>query len=149
VATCWYENLLAENYTLGYLDPRWKALSDEEIVRLYAVDGYNMQTSDGEYSHYWPCTVIERIESDEEDSEKEDNLYLVRIFPPKYHPSKEKFEGGAVHLLLVDYPRSSIKYVTLPSRQDQHLPQSFRHHIGIPEEMFPRQWKNINNEEDS
>jgi hypothetical protein len=40
-------------------------------------------------------------------------------------------------------PRSAIVFYEKPGYTDMHLPSAFRHVIGIPEEIFPKQWKNL------
>jgi hypothetical protein len=40
-------------------------------------------------------------------------------------------------------PRSAIVFYDKPGMTDMHLPSAFRHLIGIPEEIFPKQWKNL------
>jgi hypothetical protein len=39
-------------------------------------------------------------------------------------------------------PRSAIVFYDKPGRTDIHLPNAFRHVIGIPDDIFPNQWKN-------
>jgi hypothetical protein len=39
-------------------------------------------------------------------------------------------------------PRSAIAFYDKPGRTDIHLPNAFRHVIGIPDDIFPDQWKN-------
>lgn len=49
-------------------------------------------------------------------------------------------------LTLEDVPRHAIKFVDLPYSTDIHLPNSFRHPIGIPEDIMPTAWKNREND---
>ena len=44
--------------------------------------------------------------------------------------------------ILVGFPKTSIKFVTKVYKSDQHLPNAFRHYIGITTEMLPDEWKN-------
>ena len=39
------------------------------------------------------------------------------------------------------YPRDSIHFFHEKHGSDQHLTSAFRHHIEIPDEMFPLQWR--------
>jgi hypothetical protein len=39
-------------------------------------------------------------------------------------------------------PRSALSFFDKPGRTDMHLPNAFRHAIGIPDDIFPKQWKN-------
>jgi hypothetical protein len=40
-------------------------------------------------------------------------------------------------------PRSAIVFYDKPGTSDMHLPSAFRHMIGIPGEIFPKQWENL------
>jgi hypothetical protein len=41
-------------------------------------------------------------------------------------------------------PQKAFVFVDKPSTSDQHIPDSFRHYIGIPDEIFPKgPWRNI------
>merc|ERR1719491_1302945 len=49
-----------------------------------------------------------------------------------------------VPLIFTDYPSESVRFVSKTYTSDEHLPNSFRHPIGLPEKtMFPEQWKNL------
>lgn len=39
-------------------------------------------------------------------------------------------------------PREAFRFVDRPHSTDMFLPNSFRHDIGIPDEIFPEAWKN-------
>lgn len=46
-------------------------------------------------------------------------------------------------------PQKALIFVDKPLTSDQHLPNSFRHYIGIPDEIFPTgPWRNINETDD-
>jgi hypothetical protein len=47
-----------------------------------------------------------------------------------------------------ELPREAIRFVDRPYTSDIHLPNAFRHPIGIPDELFPDAWKNLLNKED-
>jgi hypothetical protein len=40
-------------------------------------------------------------------------------------------------------PRTAIILTNKKYSSDQHLPNAFRHEIGIPDEIFPEQWMNL------
>jgi SET domain len=42
-----------------------------------------------------------------------------------------------------DVPRSAIRFFNVPYSTDIHQSFAFRHEIGIPDEMFPPQWRNL------
>ena len=158
MATCWYQTLI-EDGERGIDDEdtlSWEELSDQEILDEYAVSvGPNSEQAfehyndnpPGSYGDFWPCSVISKEEPLGEDKEVDgdSSRYVVRIFPSNFHLEKyghSHYEGIATQLVLRDYPRSSIKFVTVPYKGDQHHPKAFRHHIEIRDEIFPEQWKN-------
>lgn len=160
MATCWYESLMAaEGFELGSKhswDPEdndfetgevyWKKLTDEDIFGEYAIDVranpfiHYRDHSPGTIGHFWPCTIISEDEYSEEDSEDHEERYIVRIYPST--SGETEYDEVASHLLLKSYPKSSIRFVTVPFLSDQHHPKAFRHHIEINNDIFPEQWKN-------
>jgi hypothetical protein len=51
-------------------------------------------------------------------------------------------EANVTWLRRENVPRSALSFFDKPGRTDMHLPNAFRHMIGIPDEIFPKQWKN-------
>ena len=127
---------------------------------------FEYDNAPGFYGHFWPCSIISKVGKNEQQQSSSENvdadeyeyeydeymnddeneeLFVVRIYPSKVHFRKygqADYEENAIHVLLTNYPRSSIKFVTLPYKSDQHHPHAFRHHIEIKNDMFPEQWKN-------
>ena len=52
-------------------------------------------------------------------------------------------------LVRTQVPRSAVRFFDLPYTTNLHQPTSFRHEIGIPDDMFPDQWRNMKEEDDS
>jgi len=46
-------------------------------------------------------------------------------------------------IVRADVPRVSLAYFDVPGTTDINLPNAFRHTIGIPDEIWPDQWKNL------
>jgi hypothetical protein len=115
---------------------KWEKLSDEEIIKRYADDGSFYE--DGYTYHgdgtYWPCSILRKEESDDS--------YVVRIHQHKWH-DQQKWDENDLPKLLTNYPREAIHYFVKPYASDQNLPGVFRHVIGIRDEIFPAQWKNL------
>lgn len=130
----------------------WKELSDDEIFKEYSIDvGKNRSVLFTHYEestkewtgHFWPCSILSKHDGGN-DNEDEDR-FTVRIFPSDfydYYYGEESSESFAVNVLLVNYPKSSIRFVTVPYLGDQFNPKAFRHHIEIKDDLFPEQWKN-------
>lgn len=128
----------------------WKNLSDREILEAYAIDvatngksfTHLKDRKPGTDGHFWPCSVLAKNNREEGDDE---DRYLVRIYPSEFHRyryGEENMEHVADQVLLTNYPRSSIQFMTAPYSGDQYHPKAFRHHIEIRDEIFPEQWKN-------
>jgi len=65
----------------------------------------------------------------------EDGHYLYTVM--------KKSRGGNSRGMVTDVPREAIAYYDKPYTSDMHLPTAFRHPIGIPEDMLPEAWKNV------
>lgn len=80
-------------------------------------------------SEWWPCSVLKyRLDEDNNG----EYLYKIHLHQPD--------SGG---FLIDNVPRSIFHFVDKPITSDVFLPNAFRHAIGIPDEMFPEKWRNI------
>mmetsp|Transcript_19939 Transcript_19939/g.30804 ORF Transcript_19939/g.30804 Transcript_19939/m.30804 type:complete len:346 (+) Transcript_19939:296-1333(+) len=87
-----------------------------------------------------------------------DQLYDCEILRKK-HNSTIKGQGNFAYAALVEFddgetlledlPREAFIHLDKPRTTDQHLPNNFRHHIGIPDELLPKAWRNIQPKRDS
>jgi len=117
----------------------WRDMGDNEIMSLYS-DPFEILDLDVQHyaihrdGTHWPCTVIG---PDDENGW----TYTVRIHPSPYsYPPWEKYNKPR---LIRNYPLEAIHYFVRRFQSDQHLPNAFRHPIGIRDEIFPPQWKNL------
>lgn len=82
-----------------------------------------------------PCKILRR------DLVDGKFVYTVELeFRGAYYEEEEEEE----HVTLIkraNVERSSIAFIDKPFTTNIHLPNAFRHPIGIPDEMFPEQWK--------
>jgi hypothetical protein len=76
-----------------------------------------------------------------------DNLFDCEIVAK--HGSQEgptydvTWSNGKEVTIVKDVPHTAIVFVDKPETGDQHLLNSFRHYIGIPDEIFPQgPWRN-------
>jgi hypothetical protein len=115
-------------------NPDWRELPDDDILKLYADSGAEFLANYTSHQDqtYWPCSVV---------IPENDTHYTVRMDQPHFE-EQMPWDANNVPRFLTNYPRSSIHYFRQPYTSDQHLPQAFRHLIGIPDEMFPGHWKN-------
>ena len=109
----------------------WEASSSltmEQILKQYADDGEEFQYTNPQKGYtqhedglHWPCTVLWQ-EQEEEDGELLDT-YVVQLHPSPA-VSEEDLPWAKHHIprLLMNYPRSSVRYFVKPYASDQHLP---------------------------
>ena len=124
----------------------WKEWDDDRILENFGESGDRFEYPDpeigyidhAEYSH-WPCSVLK---------DEGDRRYTVRIHqtPLTSHWIKEtQWEKHKLPRILTEYRRESIRYFVKPEDQDHMLPNAFRHHVGIPDGIFPDHWMNLRN----
>lgn len=89
----------------------------------------------GEYGY--ECEVTER-----KIDEKGKEVYSVRVLTEAIDRWHTDFEGPEL-FDLENIPREAIRFFDVPFTSDLYLEGSFRHFIGLPEQLMPKQWKNI------
>jgi hypothetical protein len=104
------------------------------------VTSYAWQQTRGIYElrHLRPCRVLKRDNSNPVMG----TTFTVRIFNRPGLPDEERIPTGMVHVVN-QVPRQAIRFSDKIYTTDQHLPNTFRHFIGIPDELFPTQWKDL------
>ena len=121
----------------------WKSWSDEKIIEKYSDDGEDYVYGDSsgyinhaEYSH-WPCSVLK---------DEGNGRYTVRIHQSPLHSDSTEttlWSEKDLPRIFTNYRRESIHFFVKPTSQDHMLEGAFRHHVGIPEGIFPEHWKNL------
>ena len=86
---------------------------------------------------YWPCSVLSR-----ERSEDGTYIYEVEIFQ-SLSDGQERADWyvNGHRRILSNYTNAAIKFMTKEYASDQHLPGVFRSYLRIPDNLFPKQWK--------
>lgn len=99
-------------------------------------------------SNLRPCTIVRRFD-DEGDLRGEAGVgmmtgshsyYTVQIKNRPGLVSEERIPPDTIHIV-THVPRSAIRTTDQYYRTDQHLPNAFRHSIGLPDELVPHHWK--------
>lgn len=80
----------------------------------------------------WPCAVIHRNETS--------NTYTVEIFEKR---TETLWGYHNMRRILSNYPRDSMRFMPAAYTSDQHFPGAFRKFIGIRDELFPVNWRNL------
>lgn len=132
----------------------WKDWSDEKILQVFSNTGTKFiykdkygRTDQGYSRHrdksHWPCSVLREEEGEGMDAMgNPTTFYTVRIHQSPFKDETSWHESDLPRIL-TNYSRSSIHYIVQSYAGDQFIPGAFRHAIGIPDEMFPEQWKNL------
>ncbi|CAJ1928296.1 unnamed protein product [Cylindrotheca closterium] len=89
-----------------------------------------------EYGH--ACQVLDRKE--EIHGEITYDVLITEII--------EDDDGEIVDYERRNVPRNCMKWFDKPESTDMHLPNSFRHSIGIPDDIFPDAWRSHNTRDD-
>jgi len=88
-----------------------------------------------EFKNLRPCSVMHR-----EKLPNRQFYYTVMIKNRPGLPENEVIPKEEMHVVN-GVPRGAIRFTDKLYTTDQHLPNAFRHEIGIPDEIFPDQWK--------
>lgn len=87
-----------------------------------------------EFSTLRPCDIIGRVR-------KKDGTYRysAKVHETEYFDSR--ISDSAV---LTDIPREAMSFIVEPYCSDQHFLGTFRHEIGLPEDIYPETWLDLN-----
>lgn len=80
------------------------------------------------------CEIIDRTEEHIDSADK-------AVFEYKATVSNDVDRD----IIISGLPREAIEFVDNPYSSDQHLLDGFRHPIHIPDDIFPKNWKNLEN----
>ena len=112
------ENVPVEDFRANpiILPEHW----DEKSKQLYG---------DNNYLWWWPCDVI--------GIDENEKTYEALVY-------KKQNEGAEREVFrhFINMPRKAIKFIEKSYHSDQHIINSFRHYIQIPDNIFPLQWRN-------
>ena len=106
------------------------------------LDNYYYVIPDRDYVDRVVCHVMERFEfnsstDQHEQQQQQEDLYTVDMILP----GKQQ-DDPPVAKRVLSVPRSAVWITDKIMSQDWHLPNTFRHPIMIPDDIFPDAWKN-------
>ena len=78
------------------------------------------------------------VGSGDDDETDECHLYTVLLNTDESESDEEMTDR-----LLFDVPRRGMKFIDLPYQSDQNLKAAFRHEIGVPNHIWPENWKDL------
>jgi len=122
---------LYDEHDFGSPPSNWREMSDAALIQKYSRPGgiYSISSKESRNLDYrWfylPCDIY---------FHGDDDRLTVGIYAV----------SNDVPLIFTDYPSESVRFVSKKYTSDEHLPNSFRHPIGLSDKaMFPEQWKNL------
>ena len=82
-----------------------------------------------------PCTILKR----EEHPTASTSRYTVQMWNRATTPPDQRIPNTTNRRphIVEQVPRAAIRFVDKPYTTDQHLPNTFRHWIGLPSSLFP------------
>jgi len=110
------------------LPGNWKELSDENLLQNYSVSYHDFALATWRLQKDKSCQILFREVED-------DNTTYTVLF--------SESDDSVDTLIVTNYPEKHIALNMKPYSSDQHLPNAFRHPIGIPSEIFPVGWENL------
>ena len=99
------------------------------------------------FDRFHPCKILSRNVVHEPDTSNDSTeasnvFYTALLLEHSY--SDETLEIPSLSTstvrLVVDIPRSAIKFVNREYTSDTHLPKAFRRAISLPDDVFPASW---------
>ena len=142
---CLYEPDDDDEWEIDF-DGDWESLPIDDLINEFGTPAKDFCFIDSNYHYsdgsFWPCVVLERYhEDDDEEVAVEDDYYTVRIL--QSHAFDDlTWEELQLPRIIKDFPRTSIRHFYLPYKSDLHLPNAFRHHMELKDDIFPKHWKN-------
>lgn len=114
----------------------WVTWSDDEIIDTFSISGDAfVRGSANEFDEtWWPCEVYRRSENSD--------VMTVRIYQ-SLHEDETNWQRRSLPRFVTNLSKRSIHFVNRMETSDQHLPNAFRHPIGLPDGIFPEQWFNL------
>eukprot|EP00547_Thalassionema_nitzschioides_P014871 CAMPEP_0194250442 /NCGR_PEP_ID=MMETSP0158-20130606/23056_1 /TAXON_ID=33649 /ORGANISM="Thalassionema nitzschioides, Strain L26-B" /LENGTH=1173 /DNA_ID=CAMNT_0038987265 /DNA_START=46 /DNA_END=3570 /DNA_ORIENTATION=- len=109
----------SDEYVFEYLGITWNHI------------GFNYSNPEGNTMRK-PCLIL--------NANKEKDTFEVAIF---YGSTKHQSIQSRKLQLKGDLSAESLEFIDVPLRSDMHWKGGFRHPIFIPDEIFPKQWKDL------
>lgn len=91
-----------------------------------------------EFRYLRPCTILKR----EEHPTTQTSRYTVQMWNRATTPPDQRIpqHNNRRPHIVEQVPRAAIRFVDKPYTTDQHLPNAFRHWIGLQSSLFPDAW---------
>lgn len=124
-----------------YSDNKVKAESQSDTTNEVTTFQWNMTRGIFDLGSLRPCKILQRV-NPPANKKKKGTVFTVRMKNRFGLPQIERIPEGKVHIV-TDVPRHAIRFTDRLYSTDQHLENAFRKEIGIPDDIFPSQWKDL------
>ncbi|KAL7559695.1 hypothetical protein ACA910_017598 [Epithemia clementina (nom. ined.)] len=110
----------------------------DDVTYLYTVDlKWNPATTGTATPWVWPSPPSPSDDDDDDDGNNDGNANAPPQ-PPPVEPHAPEW------VRLVNVPPEGLGLYNLAFTNDWHMPNVFRHEIGIPNDIMPKAWLNLN-----
>jgi hypothetical protein len=124
-----------------YSDNKAKAESSTAKSDEVTTFEWNMTRGIFDLGSLRPCSIIQRV-NPPSNNKKKGTTFTVRMRNRVGLPQVERIPDGKLHIVK-SVPRHAIRLMDQVYTTDQHLENAFRKEIGIPDDIFPDQWKDL------
>ena len=106
------------------------------------------------------CVILSREETPNEEDNNGNNdtnkeewdkyTYTVRIEYDNddFNPDDDDTDEESIYMVVTGVPRYAMEFADHAYTKDEHLPNTFRHSLGLPENMVPPAWRDLNSKYD-
>jgi len=129
---------------------KYEKVRQEDTPGTGAVTVIRWKPSAGihEFRYLRPCTILKREQETTlvGVSSKSNSRYTVQMWNRANNmtPADERIPQREERRHIVEYvPRAAIRFVDKPYTTDTHLPNAFRHWIGLQPGLFPKAWMDL------
>jgi hypothetical protein len=120
-----------------YTDNKQRAETFDQSADSVTTFKWNMTRGIYELKNLRPCSVLKR-----EQTQKQGTVFTVQMRNRFGLDPMERIPKGKIHIV-THVPRQAIRFSDFIFTTDQHLENAFRHPIGLPEGLWPEQWKDL------
>lgn len=130
-------------HTACYFGFDW--IDDDEAEEMDDLEVYASWDDQEDHNEcLLPCVIIERYKPEEKSKDNDEWLYTAKLVD--HHVDNVSIPWHCHIYYKFDYfyndiPRRGITFVEKPHASDSWLPLAFRHPIGVPDAMYPSQWR--------
>ena len=125
----------------------WEAAASRPIEDTVPIEDRVRWNSSYDEEKHHPCTILSKTKKIE-TGEFQYTVRILSVLDSTLGPfgMETRREGGLPKgrtAIVESMPREAIIFQNHRYQTDFHLPSTFRHNIVVPDDMFPRSWRNL------